>query len=437
MKSALPKVLHPVAGRPMVAHVLAGAQAVGADPAVTVIGPGHASVADAVAPCPTVVQTDRLGTGHAVLQARDALAGYAGTVLILYGDTPLIRAETLAAMLEARTGAGDPAVVVLGFTPADPGPYGRLITAADGALERIVEAKDATPEELAVGLCNSGVMAVDGSVLFDLLDRVGNDNAKGEYYLTDLVALARAAGRTCAVVTGDPQELLGVNSRAELAVAEAALQDRLRAAAMAGGATLIDPASTFFSADTVLGADVTVGPFCVFGPGVIVESGADIKGFCHLEGAVVKSGARIGPYARLRPGAEIGEDAHIGNFVEVKNSSLAQGAKANHLAYVGDATVGAGANIGAGTITANYDGYFKHRTEIGAGANTGSNSVLVAPVTLGADAMTGAGTVVRSNVPAGALVTNGTDQQVKEGWATRYRAAKKALKDKLSRKKDA
>jgi len=427
MKSATPKVLHQVAGRSLIGHVLATLTEVKANPIVVVVGPNRDDVAAAISPHRAVVQRERLGTGHAVLQARSALKDFNGDILVVYGDTPLVSAETYSRMRAARKKASGPAIVVLGFEPADPAAYGRLIVDADG-LERIVEYKDATPQERAVRLCNSGIMLVDAAVLWRLLPKVKANNAKGEYYLTDLVALARKDGLTCAVVHGEAEELMGVNSRGELAAAEAVVQNRLRRAAMEQGATLRDPSTVYFSMDTRLGKDVEVGPFTVFGPGVTVADGAVIKGFCHFEGAHIETGAIVGPYSRLRPGAKIGADAHVGNFVEVKNATLEKGAKANHLAYVGDARVGAAANVGAGTITANYDGFSKNHTDIGAGASIGSNSVLVAPVKIGDGAMTGAGAVVRRDVPADALAVNAGRQETLAGFAAKYRAKKVAEK---------
>ena len=429
MKSALPKVLHPVLGRPMVSHVVARAQALGADLTVVVVGPDMPALAAAVAPHPTVEQTDRLGTAHAVAQARPVLEGRAETVVVLYGDTPLITQATLERLLTAHAEAGA-GVSVLGFRAAAPGAYGRLVVDADG-LQAIVEAKEASPDQLAIDLCNSGVMAVDGTALWGWLDKVDNANAKGEYYLTDLVALARADGRRCLVVEGAEDEFLGVNSRAELAIAERIAQDRMRASAMAEGATLIDPASVHFSWDTQLGRDVVVGPFTVFGPGVTVGDGVEIKGFCHFEKCSVAAGATVGPYARLRPGADVGEGAHIGNFVEIKKAVIEPGAKVNHLSYIGDARVGAKANIGAGTITCNYDGFGKYHTDIGAGAFIGSNSALVAPVTIGDGAIVGAGSVVTRSVPGDALATARGDQKISEGWAARFRAMKLKAKAKI------
>ncbi len=435
MKSDLPKVMHRLAGRPMIAHLLEGLAGLAFERTVVVVGPGMDTVAATVAPHPCVVQADRLGTAHAVLAARSELAGFDGDVVILYGDTPLMAPATLEKMLAARRAAPHPAVVVLGFRPDDPGLYGRLMVGADGTLERIVEARDATPAERARDLCNSGVFAVDGGRLFGLLERVGNDNAKGEFYLPDIVALARADGQTCAVVEGGEEELLGIDSRTGLAHAEAIVQDRLRRRAMDGGATLIDPATTWFHHDTVLGRDITVGPCVFFGPGVSVGDGTDIRAFSHIEGATVAAAAVIGPFARLRPGAVIGEGAHIGNFVEVKNATVEAGAKANHLTYLGDARVGAGANVGAGTITCNYDGFLKHHTDIGAGAFIGSNTALVAPVGVGDGANVGAGSTITRDVPADALALTRAELKEIPGWAANYRRKKKAEKDAKTKKK--
>ena len=430
MKSDLPKVMHPLAGRPMIQHLMETVSGLDPDKVVVVVGPGMDTVAQAVAPAQTVVQTERLGTGHAVMQARDLLKDFHGDVLVLYGDTPLITKDTLQRMLAERRNADkNPAVVVLGFKPVDPGHYGRLVVGAEG-LKAIVEFKDANHDQREIPLCNSGVMAFDGACLWDRLARIGNDNAKGEYYLTDVVGLARGDGANCSFVLGDEQELLGVNSRAELAGAEAIIQGELRRAAMDDGATLIDPASVWFSWDTQLGRDVMVWPHVVFGPGVTIGDHVVIKGFCHFEGCTIADGADVGPYARLRPGAEIGAAAHIGNFVEVKKSVIEAGAKVNHLSYIGDAQVGADANVGAGTITCNYDGFTKSCTEIGAGAFIGSNSSLVAPVKVGARAMIGAGSVITKDVSDGALAVGRGAQMEVAGWADRFRAAKAAEKAK-------
>ncbi len=428
MKSALPKVMHPLGGRPMLAHLLETVTALQVAETVVVRGPDMAQVAALAAPRPSVEQTERLGTGHAVSVAlpavQQAFGGDPDTVLVLYGDTPLLTEETLVRLLAARQTAADPAVVVLGFRPADPGAYGRLLLDDGGHLDRIVEFKDATEAQRAVPLCNSGVMALDGWLLPDLLARINNNNAKGEYYLTDVVALARAAGRACAVVEGSPEELLGINSRQELAQAEAALQQRLRARAMTAGVTLVAPETVFLSADTVLAPDVVVEPHVVFGAGVQVDSHATIRAFSHLEGVHVATGATVGPYARLRPGTVVGPRARVGNFVEVKKATLEEGAKVNHLTYIGDARVGAGANIGAGTITCNYDGVNKHHTDIGAGAFIGSNTALVAPVTVGEGALVGAGSTITRDVPADALALSRVPQDTRAGAARRLRARK-------------
>ena len=427
MKSAKPKVMHALAGRPMILHLLDMVRSLDSMQSVVVVGPGMEEIGAAVAPVPTVLQQDRLGTAHAVAQARPVLKDFKGTVLVLYGDTPLITQATIQAMLERRGQSPHPAVVVLGFRPKDPAEYGRLVFGAHG-LQAIVEYKDATPEQRAIPLCNSGVMAIDGKHLFPLLDKIGNDNAKGEYYLTDIVRLAVSQGLTASYVEADEEELLGVNSRAELAEAEALVQKRLRTKAMAGGVTLTDPGSVTFNWDTRLGQDVTIGPNVVFGPGVTVADGVDIRPFCHLEGVTIARGAQIGPFARLRPGAEIGEDAHIGNFVEVKKAVIEAGAKVNHLTYIGDARVGARANVGAGTITCNYDGFGKYFTDIGEGAFIGSNSSLVAPVKIGDGAIVGAGSVVTKDVAGDALAVARGSQMELPGWAQRFRDKMKMQK---------
>jgi bifunctional UDP-N-acetylglucosamine pyrophosphorylase/glucosamine-1-phosphate N-acetyltransferase len=425
MRSDRPKVLHQVAGRTMLGHAIAAAVSLGAERIVVVVAPGMDQVAKAAAPHAVAVQEQQLGTADAVKSARGALSGFSGDVLILYGDCPLIQAETLQTM---RTTRRDEAVTVLGIRVPSPSPYGRLIEAPDGTLDRIVEALDATDQERAVDLCNSGVMLIDGRRIFDLLDRIGCANAKGEYYLTDIVGVARSAGLICRVVEAPAEEALGVNSRAELAEAEKVMQARLRRTAMENGATLIDPDTVWLSHDTKLGRDVTIEPNVVFGTGVVIGDGVEIRAFSHIERAIVADGAIIGPFARLRPGAEIGPKAHIGNFVEIKNATIAAGAKANHLTYIGDADVGAGANIGAGTITCNYDGFFKHRTVIGAGAFIGSDTTLVAPVKIGDGAFTGAGSTITQDVPADGLAVARGRQAVKEGWAAAFRARQRAAK---------
>ncbi|MEM9168229.1 MAG: bifunctional UDP-N-acetylglucosamine diphosphorylase/glucosamine-1-phosphate N-acetyltransferase GlmU [Pseudomonadota bacterium] len=428
MKSRTPKVLHEIAGRSMLGHVLDAAARLNPERTVLVVGTQAERVAQAArALNPDIVVAEQdppRGTGDAVRRAAPALAGFSGAVLVLYADTPLVRAETMA-RLAART--DDAAAAVLGFRPGDPGAYGRLKQDADGALAAIVEAADAGPNELAIGLCNSGVMAFDAEFLASGLPRLSDDNAKGEFYLTDLVAIARSDGRACAVEEAPSAEVVGVNSRAELADAERAFQNARRRTAMADGVTLIDPDTVYFSYDTDIAADVVVEPGVVFGPGVVVERDARIKAYSHLEGARVHEGAQIGPFARLRPGADVGAAAKVGNFVEVKQAALGAGAKVSHLTYIGDAHVGARANVGAGTITCNYDGRAKHRTEIGADAFVGSNASLVAPVTLGAGAYVGSGSVVTRDVPAGALAVARGRQRVIEGWAARFQ--KKGRRD--------
>jgi bifunctional UDP-N-acetylglucosamine pyrophosphorylase/glucosamine-1-phosphate N-acetyltransferase len=417
MRSDLPKVLHKIAGRPMVGHVIAVAEGLGADPIIVVIAPGMDDVAKAVAPHVTAVQSEQRGTGDAVKAARPQLSGFDGDVLILVGDGPMIDTRTLADMRRAHN---DAAVTVLAIRVPGDSAYGRLIVGADGMLERIVEAKDATAEQRKVDLCSSGFFLVDSRHLFDLLDKVGTENAQGEYYLPDIVGVARQAGLVCRAFEARLDEPLGVNSRSELAQAEASIQTRLRKRAMDNGATLIDPQTVWLSFDTKLGRDVTIGPNVFFGPGVTVGDHVEIRSFCHIEQAEIADGAIIGPFARLRPGASIGEGAHIGNFVEIKNARIDWGAKANHLAYVGDADVGAKANIGAGVITCNYDGVNKHRTTIGAGAFVGSDATLVAPVTIGAGAFVAAGSTITQDVPDDALAVARGRQMVKLGWAGRF-----------------
>ncbi len=431
MKSDTHKVLHPIAGRPMLLHLIDSVKALGVEREVVVVGAGREQVEAAVHPLgvETAEQAEQLGTGHAVRMAEGALAGFRGDVLILYGDVPLVTTETMRRMIEALHGDGGPSVVVLGFRPADPGAYGRVIVGPDGRLDKIVEYKDATPEERAVTLCNSGLMAVRSSDLFRLLARLGNDNAAGEYYLTDLVELARQDGRFSVGIETDAIEVAGVNSRGELALLEQEWQQRRRARAMVEGATLVAPETVWFAHDTRVGRDVTIEPHVVFGPGVAVADRVTIHAFTHVEGAEILSGADIGPYARLRPGARIEQGAKVGNFVEIKQAVLGPGAKANHLSYIGDATVGAGANIGAGTITCNYDGFLKYRTVIGNGAFVGSNSALVAPVTIGDGAIVGAGSVVTRDVEGDALGITRAEQQVKPGWARKFREAMKAKKE--------
>lgn len=429
MKSDLHKVLHPVAGRPMLLHLMASAAHLAPQHQVVVAGHGRDQLEKALGGRATIaVQEPQLGTGHAVQQAQGALADFAGDVLILYGDVPFVRAQTMQAMLDRLHAPDAPAVVVLAFQPDDALQYGRVIAEGDRVV-KMVEHKDATDAERACTLCNSGLMAVKGADLFALLAQVGNDNAQGEYYLTDIVNVANAQGKTCAVVvTDDPDEVAGINSRGELAQAEARWQHRRRQAAMADGATLVAPETVWFSHDTVLGRDVTVEQNVVFGPGVTVADNVVIHAFCHLEGCQVDSGVSVGPFARLRPGAQLEQGSRVGNFVEVKNARLGAGAKANHLTYLGDADVGTGANIGAGTITCNYDGYFKYRTVIGDRAFIGSNSALIAPVRIGADAIVAAGSAVSRDVSDGELRLVRAEQLVKPGWADRFHDAMKKKK---------
>lgn len=430
MKSDLHKVLHPIAGRPMIDHLMASAAELGPAKTVVVVGSGREQLEAAMAGrAETSLQEPQLGTGHAVQQAQAGLAGFDGDVLILYGDVPFVRAKTMQAMLDRLHADDAPAVVVLGFEPEDALQYGRVLAHEDGRIAKMVEHKDATEEERACRLCNSGLMAARASDMFDLLTRVGNDNSQGEYYLVDVVNVANADGRHSAVVvTDDPDEVRGINSRAELAAAEAQWQAFRREEAMAEGVTLKAPETVFFSFDTRLGRDVVIEPNVVFGPGVSVADRAHIKAFSHIEGATIGEGAQAGPFARLRPGTVMGRNSFVGNFVEMKAAVLGEGAKASHLTYLGDAEVGAGANIGAGTITCNYDGYFKHRTVVGENAFIGSNSALIAPVTIGRDAIVAAGSAVSGDVADGDLRMVRGEQIVKPGWADRFHDAMKKKK---------
>jgi len=430
MKSATHKVLHPIAGRPMLLHLIASIETLQPEKKILVVGAGRDQVEAAVEghDVRIVVQDQQLGTGHAVQQAESTFNGFTGDVLILYGDVPLVRPETMRTMLERLHDKDAPVAVVLGFRPDDPGAYGRIVADRNGIIEKMVEYKDASDAERAVTLCNSGLMAVRGEDLFTLLARIENDNAAGEYYLPDIVMLAAKGGRKSAVVETENWEVAGINSRIELAAVEGEWQRRRRVEAMREGATLTAPETVFFSHDTVIGKDVLIEPNVVFGPGVTVEDKAVIRAFSHLEGAQVRSGAEVGPYARLRPGAEVGQGAKVGNFVEIKKARLGPGAKVNHLSYIGDAEVGPGANIGAGTITCNYDGFFKYKTRIGAGAFIGSNSALVAPVSIGDGAIVGAGSVVTQDVANNALALARGTQQAKPGWAARFREAMSAKK---------
>jgi bifunctional UDP-N-acetylglucosamine pyrophosphorylase/glucosamine-1-phosphate N-acetyltransferase len=430
MKSAVPKVLHEVAGRPMITHVLAALAPLSPAATVVVLGQDGGTVAPAVAPAKTVVQRVPRGTGDAVRAARPALeTRLAGLddVVVLYADAPLLQTETIARLIETRRTA-KAVVAVAGMRPADPGPYGRLVLGSDGNVERIVEARDASPQEAAITLCNGGIMAVAAEHLFDLVDRLDTNNAKREYYLTDIVAIARGLGLDVTYAELPAEEVLGVNTRAELAAAEALMQERLRRRAMAAGATLIAPETVFLCADTVLGRDVIVEPNVVFGPGVSIADNVRIRSFSHLDGATVDEGAIVGPYARLRPGAVLERDVHVGNFVEVKATRLGKGAKANHLSYLGDSDIGAGTNIGAGTITCNYDGFGKQRTVIGENAFIGSNTALVAPVTVGDGAYVATGSTITADVPADALSIARARQVDKPGRAAALRSRLKAKK---------
>ncbi|HXV22938.1 MAG TPA: bifunctional UDP-N-acetylglucosamine diphosphorylase/glucosamine-1-phosphate N-acetyltransferase GlmU [Alphaproteobacteria bacterium] len=427
MKAPLAKVLYPVANRPMIGHVLAAVEELAPERQTVVLSPGQNEVADFVAPRPIAIQDPPLGTAHAVLAARPALEGFKGDILILYADTPLVEAATLRRLRAALHEPAETQVAVLTFRPDDASEYGRVILDADGSVARIVEHRDANAEVRAVGLCNAGMIAVTASDLWSLLERVGNANAKKEYYLTDIVGLARRSGLRVACVEALPEEVMGVNSQLELASAEAALQTRLRRRWMEAGVTMIAPETVWLSADTRLAPGVTIEPNVVFGPGVTVGEGVAIKAFSHISGATIGKGASVGPFARLRPDTVLGESARIGNFVEVKNARLGPGAKANHLTYLGDAEIGADANIGAGTITCNYDGYEKASTEIGEGAFIGSNTALVAPVRIGAGAIVGAGSVITREVAPDALAVARGKQEQRAGWARVFRERKRKM----------
>ena len=435
MKSALQKVMHEVGGRPMMDWSIALAREVGCARIVAVVHPSQDRLIAHLKVNYTDVgiafQDPQQGTGHAVRCAEEALAGFEGELAVLYGDSPLVPAPVIEGLFGKL--AGGAGLGVLGFEAADPGLYGRLITSAAGDLEAIVEAREATPEQLRVRICNSGVMAGRAKDMFRLLQKITNAHAKGEFYLTDLVGLARAEGSRCALVTASEDDLIGCDSKADLAEAEGIFQSRRRIALMEAGVTLVAPETVFFAHDTALAADVVVEPHVVFAPGVTVAAGTRIRAFSHLEGAVVGEDCEIGPYARLRPGTVLGRGVRVGNFVETKNTAMGDCAKANHLAYLGDGSIGAGANIGAGTIFCNYDGFLKHQTNIGAGAFVGSNSALVAPVSIGDGAYVGSGSVVTKDVPGDALAVARAPQMTREGWAKTFRtkkAAEKAAKDK-------
>ena len=428
MNSDLPKVLHKVAAAPLLHHALQAGASLAPEKVVVVTGHGAEEVARAARDYDeatvTVLQEPQLGTAHAVAQAAPLLADATGDAMVLYGDTPFIRPETLEAMLAARSAH---AVVVLGFHAANPGRYGRLLTQGNDLLA-IREFKDATDEERLITLCNSGVICADAKTLFSLVADVGNANASGEYYLTDIVELARARGLSAGVVICEEAETMGINTRTELAAAEAAFQARARAEALDNGVTLTAPETVFFALDTHIGRDAIIGPNVLFGPGVTIESGAEIKGFCHLEGCHVSRGADVGPFARLRPGAELAEDVHVGNFVEIKNAILDEGVKVGHLSYIGDADVGEFTNIGAGTVTCNYDGVMKHRTRIGKRAFIGSDTMLVAPVSIGDGALTASGSVITEDVPAEAVALARAKQVNKAGLATKLFERLRAIK---------
>jgi bifunctional UDP-N-acetylglucosamine pyrophosphorylase/glucosamine-1-phosphate N-acetyltransferase len=423
MRSDTHKVLHPIASRPLLLHLLDTVDSLGADKRVVVVGKGREQVEAAIAGGNVAValQAEQKGTGHAVQQAAQALEGYDGPVIVLYGDTPFVQADTLRRMLDRLDGDRGPGIVVLASSPADPLKYGRIILGQGDHIAKMVEYKDATEEERAVRLCNSGMMAVRANDLFRWLGEVGNDNAAGEYYLPDIVNIAAAEGRDAVVIEGDPYETAGVNSRAELAHLELEWQRRRREQALDEGATLIDPESVWFAYDTKLGRDVTVEPHVVFGPGVQVADGATIHAFSHIEGALIGAKASIGPFARIRPGTKLAERTKVGNFVELKKADVGEGAKVNHLSYVGDAEVGSSANIGAGTITCNYDGFGKYRTVIGKGAFIGSNTALVAPVRVGDGAIVGAGSVITRDVEPDSLALERNQQKGIAGWARRFR----------------
>jgi bifunctional UDP-N-acetylglucosamine pyrophosphorylase / glucosamine-1-phosphate N-acetyltransferase len=429
MKSDLHKVLHPIAGRPMLMHLMDAVDALQPEKKVVVVGDKADQLRNALAGSADIaVQEPQLGTGHAVQQAEAALAGFNGDVLILYGDVPFVPTETMQAMVDRLHAADAPAVVVLAFDTPDPHHYGRVICWDDGRITKMVEFKDASAEERDWTICNSGLMAVKAPDLFALLKRVTNDNAAGEYYLVDVVNLAIADGRLCTIEMVDQYNVQGINSRAELASAEAEWQTTRRAQAMADGATLIAPETVWFAWDTVIGRDVLIEPNVFFGPGVTVADHVKIRANSHIEGAQIASGCEVGPFARLRPGTVLAEKAKIGNFVETKNAHLGKGAKANHLTYLGDATIGAGANIGAGTITCNYDGYFKYQTVIGDGAFIGSNSALIAPVKIGRDAIVAAGSAVSRDVMDGELRMVRAEQLVKPGWSDHFHEAMRRKK---------
>jgi bifunctional UDP-N-acetylglucosamine pyrophosphorylase/glucosamine-1-phosphate N-acetyltransferase len=426
MKSRKPKVLHPLAGRPMIEHVIASVESLAPEHVVLVVSAELEGIAETLdcrgLKVSTAVQEPQLGTAHAVSMSRPLLQDFDGDVVVLYADTPLVRGETLMRLVATRRETPGAVAAVLGFRPDDPAEYGRLIVTPDGTLTRIVEYTEATDAERAVDICNAGMMAIDGRHLFSLIDAIGNENAQAEYYLTDVPAVAAEHDQICAVAEAPTEEVMGINDRAQLAAAEHVVQRRLRERVMAEGATLIDPSTTWLSFDTRIGQDVVIGPNVFLGTGVVIEDEAEIKAFCHFENVHIGKSAEIGPFARMRPGTKIGEGARVGNFVEMKNTTIEPGAKVNHLSYVGDTRVGSKANVGAGTITCNYDGYTKSRTDIGEGAFIGSNSSLVAPVTIGDGAVIGAGSVITEDVEADAIAVTRSEQQQRKGAAARRRA---------------
>ena len=428
MKSSLHKVLHPLGGQPMLHHLMDTTAPLNPARKVIVVGAGKEQVEASVGDqADIVVQEPQLGTGHAVQVTKELLSGFKGDVLILYGDVPLLSEATMQKMIDARADT-NASVVVLGFTPKDAKAYGRLKLNENGGLDAIIEFKDATDEERSIGLCNSGIMSLDGARMFDLLDALDNNNAANEYYLTDVVEIANSKGFGCAVVEADEQEVMGINSRSELAEAEAVFQAERRQYFMDEGVSLLDPSTVYFSYDTQIGRDVSIGPNVFFGPGANVADDVMINAFCHIEGASIGAGSSIGPFARLRPAADLGKGVKVGNFVEIKKAKIEDGAKVSHLSYIGDARVGKNANIGAGTITCNYDGYFKYHTDIGEGAFIGSNSALVAPVNIGKGAIIGAGSVITSVVEDDALAIARGKQRQLGGWAAKFRDDKKAKK---------
>lgn len=430
MKSQLPKPLHKLAGLSMIQHVIKSAEALEPEKIVVVTGPGMTEMEETVRPYPVAIQQVANGTGGAALAAKEHFENFDGDILIVFGDTPMISAETMRRMVDIRRQFPAIGLTFSGMKPANPGSYGRMVLDEDGTLKKIVEFKDATPAEKEITLCNGGIVCADGAKLFDWLSQVGNDNAQKEYYLTSLPQIARHDNRTTQVVEVAHEEMIGANTRSELAELEKIMQRKLRESHMANGATLTDPESVFFCHDTIIGQDVTIGPNVIFGPNVTIADNVDILPFCHIEGASVSEGAKIGPFARLRPGTTVGEDAKVGNFVETKNAAIGKKAKANHLAYLGDAEVGENSNIGAGTITCNYDGFMKHTTKIGRDVMIGSNSALIAPVTIGNGAVVAAGSAIKNDVPENALGITRAPQINKDGWAPEYRQKKMREKAK-------